>query len=172
MRHASVVVDASGEVLLATTNQDARGVASMLELGAGRGEAFLSRTGHWPHPVLPAGRLLWLTKERPALLERASAHLAVSDWVGLWLTGAVATDPTQAGESLCLDLASRRWADDLIAELGLPRAIFPEILEPGTRLGVLRDAAARRRVLAMRQSIRKHAVHMRAIMLFALKQGT
>lgn len=52
------------------------------------------------------------------------------------------------------------------------RLVQDEGLRGAARIGwnVLRDAAARRRVLAMRQSIRKHAVHMRAIMLFALKQ--
>jgi autoinducer 2 (AI-2) kinase len=143
MRHASVVLDASGEVLLATNNRDARGAGPMLELGASQGERFLARTGHWPHPVLPAGRLRWLAAERPALLERAAAHLALCDWVGWLLTGELATDPTQAGETLCLDLATRGWADDLIAELELPRAIFPPLLEPGARLGALREQAAR-----------------------------
>ena len=52
------------------------------------------------------------------------------------------------------------------------RLVQDEGLRGAARIGwnVLRDAAARRRVLAMRQSIRKHAVHMRAIMLLALKE--
>ena len=148
MRHASVVVDAAGEVLLASTNRDARGAIPMLQLGAQRGDAFLARTGHWPHPVLPAGRLRWLATHRPERLARAASHLAVSDWVGLLWTGERATDPTQAGETLCFELATRAWADDLIAELALPRTLFPPILEPGTRLGRLRADAARELGLA------------------------
>jgi autoinducer 2 (AI-2) kinase len=143
MRHASVVLDAQGEVLLATDNRDARGAGAMIELGASHGERFAERTGHWPHPVLPAGRLRWLASERPDLLERAAAHLSISDWLGAHWTGELASDPTQAGESLCLDLATRSWADDLIREHGLPREIFPALREPGSRLGSLREAAAR-----------------------------
>jgi autoinducer 2 (AI-2) kinase len=137
IRHASVLVDGSGEVLLATTNQDARGAGAMLGLDAATGQALLDRTGRWPHPVLPAGRLAWIASERPQVLERAAWHLSVSDWLALRLSGEAATDPTQAGESLLLDLASRDWAPDLIERFSLPRRIFPPLREPGSPLGEL-----------------------------------
>ena len=142
IRHASVLVDAAGEVLLATTNRDARGAGAMLGLDPARGEALLARTGRWPHPILPAGRLQWVAAERPDLLERTRSHLSVSDWVALRLTGEHATDPTQAGETLLFDLASRDWATDLIEDFSLPREIFPPVREPGTPLGGLRADAA------------------------------
>ena len=142
MRHASVVVDADGEVLLAASNRDARGLAKILELAGAHGEELHRRTGHWPNPVQPAGRLCWLASERPADLERAAAHLAISDWIGYRLCGEIAAEPSQAGETLLLDLASRSWAEDWIEKLGLPRALFPELRDAGTRLGGLLDAPA------------------------------
>jgi autoinducer 2 (AI-2) kinase len=143
MRHASVLVDDAGEVLLATSNRDARGMSVAFGLPPAQSETLLARTGRWPNPILPALRLCWLAQQRPDLLERAAAHLAISDWIGLRLSGELASDPTQAGESLCLDLARRAWADDLIADFGLPRGLFPSLREPGTRLGRLREDAAR-----------------------------
>jgi autoinducer 2 (AI-2) kinase len=142
MRHASVLVDASGAVLLATTNRDARGAGAMLGLGAEDGEAFLARTGRWPHPILPAGRLQWLAAERPDLLDATVAHLSASDWVASRLCGERATDPSQAGETLVFDLATRAWAPDLMGRLSLPEAIFPTVREPGSRLGSLRPEIA------------------------------
>jgi autoinducer 2 (AI-2) kinase len=105
-------------------------------------QALLARTGHWPHPVLPAGRLLWAAAERPELLARTRFHLSVSDWLALRLCGEPASDPTQAGETLLLDLATRAWARDLIDRLGLPEAILPALREPGERLGRLQPEAA------------------------------
>jgi len=46
IRHASVLVDAGGEVLFATTNQDARGAGAMLALDTTTCESLLARTGH------------------------------------------------------------------------------------------------------------------------------
>jgi autoinducer 2 (AI-2) kinase len=137
IRHASVLVEASGEVLLATTNRDARGAGALLGLDPETCERLLTRTGHWPHPILPAGRLAWVAGERPQWLERARSHLSVSDWLALRLCGEHATDPTQAGETLLLDLATRDWAPDLAERLGLPMGILPPVREPGSPLGGL-----------------------------------
>ena len=43
-----------------------------LELAATHGDALHRRTGHWPNPVQPAGRLLWLARNAAELLERAT----------------------------------------------------------------------------------------------------
>ena len=48
MRHGSVVVDARGEVLLATPTRDGRGALQGLQLAGERGREFHERTGHFP----------------------------------------------------------------------------------------------------------------------------
>src|SRR4029434_9901068 len=46
-------------------------------------------------------------------------------------------------ESGLFEVGARRWADDLIGSLGLPRHLFPEVVSSGTALGPLgKDAAA------------------------------
>jgi autoinducer 2 (AI-2) kinase len=142
MRHGSVVLDAEGDVLLAAPNRDARGALANLDLAAKHGEALRARTGRWPSSIMPAGRLRWMASERPALFERAHVHLSIGDWIGYRLTGEIATEPTQAGETLALDLETRAWAPDLIERIGLPAHLFPELREPGARLGTLLDGAA------------------------------
>ncbi|HEY7599371.1 MAG TPA: FGGY-family carbohydrate kinase, partial [Candidatus Limnocylindrales bacterium] len=142
MRHGSVLVGAQGEVLLACSNRDARGLGGALELAARHGEELHRLTGHWPNPVQPAARLLWLASHAKQTLERTSHHLSVSDWIGFRLSGAAAAEPSQAAESLLCELAARRWAESWIDRLGLPRRIFPEVLPAGSRLGALREDAA------------------------------
>jgi autoinducer 2 (AI-2) kinase len=142
MRHASIVLDAEGRELLAASNRDARGLAKIAELAAKHGEELHRRTGHWPNPVQPAGRLCWMAENDPEAFARASAHSSVSDWIAWRLCGELASEPSQAGETLLFDLESREWAWDWVEQLGLPRALFPRVLDAGARLGGVREDVA------------------------------
>lgn len=142
MRHGSVILDAQGDEILATPNRDARGIGQIGRLAADHGEALHRRTGHWPNPVAPVGRLLWMAEHAPEALSRASAHLSLSDWLAYRLCGEIATEPSQACETLLFDLETRDWAWDWIDRLDLPRAVFPAVRAAGTRLGAITDPAA------------------------------
>jgi rhamnulokinase len=54
-----------------------------------------------------------------------------------WLSGRKAVEYTIASTSRMLNAAERRWATGLLAKLGLPTRILPEIVAPGTTLGTL-----------------------------------
>ncbi len=142
LRLGNVMLDARGEAVLAVPNRDARAIGPGLALGAQHGEALYESGGRWPYPIHAAARLQWLQAERPDDFARISDLLSISDWLAFKLSGERACDPTQAGETLLFDLARRRWSDEWIERLGLPRAIFPVIREPGERLGQLAPAAA------------------------------
>ena len=142
MRHAMVVVDGVGASLFATPTMDARAGIVALQLGTERGEEIYQRTGRWPNPILGAVRLLWLAEHQPDVLARAHTMLGLSDWLGYKLTGVLAVERTLAVETMVLDLHHRAWADDLIALLGLPRQLFPGLVDAGTRIGDLSDRAA------------------------------
>jgi len=67
-------------------------------------------------------------------LERAETMLMIPDLLGYWLTGEIGAERTNASTTGLYDVTRREWAWDLIAELGLPRRIFPEISSRTTRL--------------------------------------
>ena len=142
MRHASVILDAHGQVLLATSNRDARAIHETLETAAAHGEALHRDTGHWPNPVQPLGRLLWLQRNAPERWSRAAHHLSLSDWAAYRLCGEIASDPTQAAETGLLALRERAWSASWIERMSLPPSLLPELREPGTRLGSLSREAA------------------------------
>ena len=143
MRHGSVLLDAQGRVLLATPNRDARGLGAALDLAATHGEALHRRTGHWPNPVQPAGRLLWLASNAASCWSARQVIFPVSDWIGFRLCGVAAAEPSQAAETLLFELEQPRWAWDWIERLGLPRRLFPEVRRAGTRLGALAPGSRR-----------------------------
>ncbi len=140
MRH-NLVLLRDGQAVFAVPNQDARPSAEAMEMAAGRGEAFYRSTGRWPTPIFLLPRLKWLAVHHPEWLEGARA-LSIGDWVAFRLCGEVATDFSQAGESMIFDLHGREWMWAWIDELGLPRSLFPPVLPSGTLLGKLTPAAA------------------------------
>jgi sugar (pentulose or hexulose) kinase len=85
--------------------------------------------------------LFWLN-ETGARPSRGTACFLM-DYFGAWLTGQrPVTDATCAASSGLLDVAAGTWAGDLIATLGLPRTLFPDVRISGDRLGSLTATAA------------------------------
>ncbi len=75
-------------------------------------------------------------------LEAADEFLMIPDLIAWWLTGRQAAERTNASTTGLLGVHSRQWDDALIERLGLPRAIFPELIDAGTEIGhVLRSVA-------------------------------
>ena len=143
LRHGVVVLDRAGVPLLAVPNRDARAASEGLELGGDRGGEFHQRTGHWPNPVFAGARLCWMSKNLREAWRQAATALSVNEWVAYRLSGAAAADPSQAAETILFDLETRRWADDLVESLDLPRRLLPPVQPSGTKLGTLtREAAA------------------------------
>ena len=77
------------------------------------------------------------------LLELAARFLMLPDFFHWLLSGSRVTEFTNATTTQCLSPATRDWAFDLLGRLGLPTDIFPEIVEPGTKLGTLREDVTR-----------------------------
>lgn len=141
-RHGSALVGSDGRTIALMTNRDARGTGSAIALARDRGEEIHAITGHWPNPIQPAARLLWLLREDANCFDSLGCHLSLNDWIGFRLTGECATDPSQATESLLFELDRPQWAWDLIDSLELSRSVFPNVQVAGSRLGELTPAAA------------------------------
>ena len=87
-------------------------------------------------------QLLALSRSRSPLLDVAETLLMMPDLFGWLLTGRRAGERTDASTTQLLDPRSGIWSDELCRELGLPRAILPELIEPGSELGPLRSSVA------------------------------
>jgi rhamnulokinase len=69
------------------------------------------------------------------LVADADTLLMIPDLIGFWLTEQAFTERTNASTTGLLDVATREWDRELCARLGVLPDIFPELVEPGTRLG-------------------------------------
>src|SRR5262249_61644778 len=83
-------------------------------------------------------QLLALARSNSPLLDVVETMLMMPDLFGWLLTGRRAGERTDASTTQLLDPRSGTWSEELCRDLGLPRAILPELIEPGTELGPLR----------------------------------
>ena len=80
---------------------------------------------------------------REGLPPRAHRLLMIPDLVHHALCGSTTGEYTNASTTQLLDVRTRAWADDLFERLGLPRALMPELVPPGTPLGELDERLQR-----------------------------
>lgn len=96
---------------------------------------------------LPFNTLYQLGAERlGGGLDGADTMLLIPDLMNFWLTGEKYAERTNASTTGLLRVSTGSttggWDDGLIERLQLPRRIFPELIEAGTRVGALLPAVA------------------------------
>ncbi|EMP6170926.1 L-fuculokinase [Citrobacter amalonaticus] len=87
-------------------------------------------------------KLIWLKENHPQRLDQAHAWLFISSLITHRLTGEFTTDITMAGTSQMLDIQQRDFSADILQAAGLPRRLFPRLVEAGELVGSLRPAMA------------------------------
>ena len=102
------------------------------------------RTNGTPDPGITAPKLLWLRKHEPAVMDAARMLMLTKDYVRLALTGEVATEPSDAGGTQLLDVATGRWDPALCAAASWDPAYLPPLLPSWVEAGRLKpDLCAR-----------------------------
>ena len=98
-------------------------------------------TGNRALTGFTAPKLLWLRRHEPDVYDRIEHVLLPKDYVRFRLTGERAIDASDASGTLLFDVARRRWSDDVLADLELPRGWLPPAHE-STEIGAAGDQAA------------------------------
>src|SRR5262249_3495632 len=104
-------------------------------------------------------QLLALARSNSPLLDVAETLLMMPDLFGWLLTGRRAGERTDASTTQLLDPRSGTWSEELCRELGLRRAILPDLIEPGTERGPLRGSVAEELGLARGVTVIAPATH-------------
>jgi rhamnulokinase len=100
-----------------------------------------------------------LSAEAESAVASVAERIAlIPDLFGLWLTGTLANELTIASTTGLLEAHGRRWAVDLVARFGLPRAPFSgEVVNPGFELGPVLAQLSKPAPLPARPYERWHA---------------
>jgi xylulokinase len=74
-------------------------------------------------------KLLWVRAHEPDAWRRVRRVLLPKDFVRLRLSGEYATDVTDASGTLMLDVAHRRWSQEIVEATGLDSSMLPRLFE-------------------------------------------
>lgn len=143
--HGLVMLDAQGEVLrpcIMWNDQrtGAQCAAITEKLGA---KQVIELVGN---PILPgftAPKIVWVRENEPEVYARVAHILLPKDYLRYKLTGAFATEVSDASGTVLLDVAKRQWSDEMLAALDIPREWLPEVYESPVVSGKISADAAR-----------------------------
>lgn len=137
-RSGVALLDADGGTLHLGPNADGRAIMQGVEQQRAHGERIYRINGRLPAMLYLPARLAWLREHRPDDAARVARALSLADWVVHALTGAAATERSQAAESMLYDLAADDYSDELLEALSVPRALLPEVAPVGRAAGTVR----------------------------------
>jgi rhamnulokinase len=80
--------------------------------------------------------------QEAGVIDDTTRMLMLPDLLGFWLTGEQIGERTNASTTGLLDVSTGSWNATLIDKLSLPRSLFPSLVDPGSRVGSLRDDLA------------------------------
>jgi xylulokinase len=84
------------------------------------------------NPALPnftLTKLLWVREHQPETFAQIEHVLCPKDYVRYKLTGEYAMDMQEASGTLLLDVANRRWSEEIAAVAGIPMSWLPRLFE-------------------------------------------
>lgn len=139
--HGTVLLDKAGEVVHpAIIWADSRSTEQVAQLAASVND-YASITGTLPAVGFMGVTLMWLKQHAPDVLDRAHKVLLPKDYVHYRLTGEMTTEVTDAASTSLFDVQRGAWADDVLAAVDLPRALFPTVLPSHEPRSLTEEAA-------------------------------
>lgn len=144
--HGSVFLDADHNVIrpaLLWNDQRTAAECEEIESKAGGRAALIDLVANPALTGFTAPKILWLRNQEPRNYERVKQVLLPKDYVRFRLTGEFATEVSDASGTLLLDVANRKWSNDLLSKLEIDPAVLPKVYESEEVSGKLTEAAGK-----------------------------
>ncbi len=137
--HGLVALDAADAVIRpAILWNDGRTAEQVRYLNEEVGtEKLLEWTGNIAYAGFTAPKILWMRDVEPENYADIAHVMLPKDYVNHLLTGAYATDVSDAAGTLLLDVSTRTWSKPMLDLCGLSEAEVPEIHESYEAIGTL-----------------------------------
>ena len=124
--------------------QDTRTDRLVTDLGGAEGQdRFRARCGLPLATYFAGPKIRWLLDSDPSLRPRAERGEILAGTIDTWLiwnlTGRHVTDVTNASRTMLMNLSTLDWDETLLAEIGVPRAMLPEIRSSSEVYGHAKD---------------------------------
>ena len=135
--HGLVILDENDEVIRpAILWNDGRTQEETDFLNQVVGEAALAKnTANIAFAGFTAPKLLWLRKHEPENFRRIRKVMLPKDYLAYRMSGSFCTDYSDASGMLLLDVAGRRWSNEMLDLCGLQEAQLPKLYESYEAVG-------------------------------------
>ncbi|MGD9128137.1 MAG: xylulokinase [Planctomycetia bacterium] len=144
--HGSVFLDAQNKVLrpaILWNDQRTATECAEIEQRAGGRSKLIRLVANPALTGFQAPKILWLRNHEPRKFEKTRKVLLPKDEIRRRLTGEYATEVSDAGGTLLLDVAKRRWSKKLLGCLDLDEDLLPKCYESEDVTGQLTSEAAK-----------------------------
>ena len=142
--HGLVAIDASNRpirpVILWNDGRTAKETAYLNEV-VGK-EKLFEYTGNIAFAGFTAPKLLWMRENEPENFAKIHKVLLPKDYINLLLTGAYATDLSDASGMLLLDVKNRAWSGEMLDICGITEAQMPALYESYEVIGKVKPEIA------------------------------
>lgn len=95
-------------------------------------------------PINTLCQMVAMKEENPELLDAADSFLMIPDFLHWSLCGSKVSEFTNATTTQFFHPKTKRWSTDLLGKFGIPTHMLPEVVQPGTELGTLRESVMQR----------------------------
>ncbi|WP_370339589.1 xylulokinase [Parvularcula marina] len=99
-------------------------------------------TGNLAMPGFTAPKILWVREHEPEIAAKIRKVLLPKDYIRLLLTGTYAGEMSDAAGTLWLDVANRKWSNEMLTATGLDEDAMPELFEGSEVTGMLKPEIA------------------------------
>ncbi len=122
---------------------------------------------------LPFNTLYQLAAEQTgAQWARVAKAVMLPDLLAYWLTGQLRTEMTNASTTGLFDARRRTWSTEAFDALGIPRDLFPPLIEPGEAVGTITPEIASRTDLPPTTTVIAVGTHDTASAVVAVPSAT
>ncbi|NQT67732.1 MAG: hypothetical protein HQ569_09205 [Actinobacteria bacterium] len=142
--HGIVLLAKDGSLLRKViTWADFRAIEEITEI-----ESYLSQetivqiTGSPGVPMMPGPKILWIKKYEPHVYYQIKKLLFPKDYIGYIMTGEIATDPSDASNTMFYNCVKRQWDEALCNICAVPMEILPPVKSADTILGLVTHSFA------------------------------
>jgi len=129
--HGAVLLDSADEVVrpaIIWCDQRSEAQSRELEDLFGR-DALIQLTCNPPLTNFTLTKFLWVREIEPRNWNRVAHVMLPKDYVRFRLTGERAIDVADASGTLLLDVARRRWSNEVLAKTGIDQGLLPSLFE-------------------------------------------
>ena len=145
MAECGVPLDADGNVLTPMIAwYDRRTVEETEEVRNKLGSKYIyEKTGMFLNEQYGLLKMMWTTRHYPEVVPKIAHWLSSEDYILYRLSGEYATDYTMAGRTLCFDLTTMDWSDEMLSFTPLTKEMMPKVYPGGTKIGEVTEACSK-----------------------------